>query len=356
MMSLMEPLFDAAYLGVVIALGMRLLLEEGRDAKRFGIMAMILGFGDAFHLVPRIVSNLTRDGFDRYVSLLSWGEFVTSITMTVFYVLFYHYYRALSGDGSRVKARLIYSLAALRVALVLLPQNGWGTTGSYAFGIIRNVPFAVMGLLLIVWCLRYRETDGLRHTGVLIAASFIFYIPVVVGVRFVPALGALMIPKTIAYVLLVVTGFSFFIKDFRPENLLKDSVVFLLLGLMSGVFYREFTKIFSWTGYTALKVCHAHLLALGFVLLILIYLMMQNEAESMPAIKTPLSVYFTGLALTAVTMTVRGIYTVTSGGTVLFPDAALSGAAGAGHIILGVGLVWLMVKIVRIKARETARV
>lgn len=34
MFHLMEPLFDLSYLGLVIALGLRLLLEENPSAKR----------------------------------------------------------------------------------------------------------------------------------------------------------------------------------------------------------------------------------------------------------------------------------------------------------------------------------
>lgn len=350
MMYLIEPLFDAAYLGLIIALGLRLLLENNKDAKRFGLMAIILGLGDAFHLVPRIVSNLTANGFDKYVSLLSWGEFVTSITMTLFYILFYHYYRTLSGDNNRTKAGLIYTLAVIRVIMVLLPQNLWGTKGSYLFGILRNIPFAIMGLLLIIWTWKYRDKDGLKNTGILIAASFLFYLPVVVGASFIPALGAFMMPKTVAYVLLVVTGFRYFIKDFRPENILKDSAVFLFLGLAGGVFYREFTKLFAWEAFTTLSVVHVHLIALGFIALLAMYAVMQSEGKKSAEIRIPLTVYITGLTWTAVSFMVRGIYSITSPETKLFPDAALSGIAGSGHIILGIGIAWVILKLIRIKS------
>lgn len=123
MKFLMESPFDTVYLGLILALGLRLILENNKQGKSFGFMAIILGLGDAFHLVPRIISNLTINGFDKYVTLLSWGEFVTSVTMTLFYILFYYYYRNLSGDKYKKKAIWIYFLAAVRFIMILLPQN-----------------------------------------------------------------------------------------------------------------------------------------------------------------------------------------------------------------------------------------
>lgn len=349
MAHLMESMFDVAYLGLVIALGIRLLLESGRDARVYGAMAVVLGLGDAFHLLPRVVSHLTVDGFERYLRALSYGEMVTSLSMTAFYLLFFSYYRSLSGDRDRRKAMLVYALAAARVILVALPQNRWGTEGSYLFSLLRNVPFAILGLLLILWTWRYRRQEGLRHTSLLIAASFLFYLPVVVGARFVPLLGALMIPKTVAYVLLVAVGYRHFIRGFCAENLLRLAAVFLLLGLAGGVFYREFTRYFGWTAYTSLSVVHVHLLALGFVLCLLLHALLRQQEARLPAMKAPVLVFVTGLGWTVTAFMVRGIYAVTSQGAALLPSAALSGLAGLGHLLLGAGLVWLTLRLVRPK-------
>lgn len=58
-MKLFESLFDLTYLVLVIALGIRLLLEAKKEAKLFGVMAVLLGLGDAFHLIPRVLSHLS---------------------------------------------------------------------------------------------------------------------------------------------------------------------------------------------------------------------------------------------------------------------------------------------------------
>ena len=49
--------------------------------------------------------------------------------------------------------------------------------------------------------------------GLAIALSFGFYIPVVLFAEVFPVIGALMIPKTLAYVWVVVMGISLYKKE-----------------------------------------------------------------------------------------------------------------------------------------------
>ena len=54
MQAIMETLFDAVYLTTVITLGI-LMIAKSKGNKQyllFGIMAVVLGLGDSFHLVP----------------------------------------------------------------------------------------------------------------------------------------------------------------------------------------------------------------------------------------------------------------------------------------------------------------
>ena len=61
MQAVFETLFDAVYLVTVIALG--ILMIRGSKGRRqyllFGAMAVTLGCGDAFHLIPRAVALCT---------------------------------------------------------------------------------------------------------------------------------------------------------------------------------------------------------------------------------------------------------------------------------------------------------
>lgn len=348
-MELFESLFDVAYLVIVVALGVRLLLEDTKGARLFGIMAILLGLGDSFHLLPRIMSHLNPGGFEVYESALSWGKFVTSITMTVFYLLYYYYYKRISGSNSKGKDTLMYGLVIGRIVLTLLPQNEWGQMpGSFTFSIIRNIPFAILGVLLIIWSWQDRDKPGLKYMAELIFFSFLFYIPVVLWANLVPMIGALMMPKTVAYLLLVIVGYRHFIKGFKPLNILNISFVYLIMGLAAGVFYREFTKFNSFYDKTTLGILHVHSIAVGFISLLLLWLILRNidTTELIEKFKRPILSWVGGLYFTIVTMTVRGISQIVGDGYLPFPDAALAGIAGIGHIILGVSIVWTILVLI----------
>lgn len=344
-MSIFESLFDVLYLSVVVGLGMRLLLEKTRGARLFGLMAILLGLGDAFHLMPRVLSHLSPLGFAGHEAALSWGQFVTSITMTVFYLLYYHFYRNQSGDCSNTKRYAIYALAAIRILLAALPQNGWGQLpGNYLFGIFRNIPFAIMGALLIYWSFKERTKPGLEGMWWLILLSFLFYIPVVLWSERFPPIGALMMPKTVAYLAIVVRGFRYFVGAFKGRSILGIAYANLTMGLVAGVFYREFTKFYRFTEPTHLGKLHAHTLALGFIGMLLFYLLARDiEAHQLRKIKRPIYLFESGLVFTVVNMAVIGLYEVVGQGQETINPAAISGTSGLGHILLAAGLVWTLV-------------
>ena len=214
MQAIFETVFDILYLCTVIFLGITMLRRAGgeRQYVLLGLMAVILGCGDAFHLVPRAIALCTT-GLEAHAAALGVGKLVTSITMTVFYVLFYHVWRArYRMEGRRGLTLAVYALALVRVVLCLFPQNDWlSYRQPLSWGIARNVPFAILGILIIVLFYRdARRTDDkhFRWAWLAVTLSFGFYIPVVLFAETVPTVGMLMIPKTLAYVWLVVMGFQ----------------------------------------------------------------------------------------------------------------------------------------------------
>lgn len=214
MQAIMETIFDAVYLSLVITLGV-IMIKKSRGQGQyflFGIMAVTLGAGDAFHLVPRALALCTT-GLDQYVVALGVGKLITSITMTVFYLLLYFVWRLRYNIvGHQGLNGLMFGLAALRVALCLFPQNGWTSANpSLLWGVLRNVPFALMGALVIVLFWRSSRESKDRafwNMGLSILLSFAFYIPVVLFSETIPSVGILMIPKTCAYVWSVLIGYQ----------------------------------------------------------------------------------------------------------------------------------------------------
>lgn len=102
-------------------------------------------------------------------------------------------------------------LAAVRIILCLFPQNRWtDAEAPLSWGIYRNIPFVLLGLLIIfLFAKKAAETNdkGFRFMWLAIVLSFAFYITVVLFAGTVPVLGMLMIPKTCAYVWIVLMGY-----------------------------------------------------------------------------------------------------------------------------------------------------
>ena len=94
MQAVAETLFDVVYLVSVIAIGIRMIRGSRGDRQflLFGWMAVVLGAGDSFHLVPRALALCTT-GLENYTVPLRLGKWITSVTMTVFYVLLYYVWR-----------------------------------------------------------------------------------------------------------------------------------------------------------------------------------------------------------------------------------------------------------------------
>ena len=127
------------------------------------------------------------------------------------------------------------------------------------------------------------------------------------------------------------------------KRYINAALLYAILAMAGGVFYREFTKFNGFTGKTTLSVVHTHYFLLGMVLFLLLLLLEKSFSFTGPV----LAVYHVGLNLAALMLVVRGVAQVLSPGLSSGMSAAISGMAGIGHILLGVSLVILLVQIRR---------
>lgn len=206
--AIAETVFDILYLGFALYAGLTMLLKGNTPLiKKAGLMAALLGAGDAFHLLPRCYALWTT-GLEANAAALGIGKLITSITMTVFYLILYYIWRdhyRITGRKNLTKA--MWGLSVLRTALCLLPQNQWlSYRQPLLFGVLRNIPFAIMGIIIIMIFAqenRQKKELAFRSMPLAVALSFGFYLPVVLFSGTAPAVGILMIPKTLAYVWIV---------------------------------------------------------------------------------------------------------------------------------------------------------
>ena len=214
MQAVFETLFDIVYLSTVITIGI-LMLKKADHRKQYvlyGAMAVTLGCGDAFHLIPRAVALCTT-GLASYTAVLGIGKLITSITMTIFYLMLYYVWRQRYQVSGRKELTIaIWLLSAARIILCFFPQNEWtSATPSLAWGVYRNIPFTILGILVVVLFFKSaRENNDkpFKNLWLTVVISFACYLPVVLFAEIYPVVGVLMIPKTCAYVWTVFIGWN----------------------------------------------------------------------------------------------------------------------------------------------------
>lgn len=131
------------------------------------------------------------------------------------------------------------------------------------------------------------------------------------------------------------------------KRYMNCALLYSVLAMAGGVFYREFTKLNAFTGKTTISVVHTHYFLLGMVVFLLLLLLEKNFSFTGSGTGKVLAVYHTGLNLTALMFVVRGVTQVLGSPLTSGMDAAISGMAGIGHILLGISLVLLLLQIRR---------
>ena len=130
------------------------------------------------------------------------------------------------------------------------------------------------------------------------------------------------------------------------KKYLNLSLVYAVAAMVGGVFYREFTKFNGFDGVTALGKVHTHLFLLGMMVFLLVALFAkQGDLMKQKTFRVFLCVYNIGVPLTAVMMAVRGVTQVLGMNLSAGASASISGIAGIGHILTGVGIILLLLSL-----------
>ena len=117
------------------------------------------------------------------------------------------------------------------------------------------------------------------------------------------------------------------------------------LGLLSGLFYREFTKFNDHFGGTQLAVVHTHWLTLGAICG-LIFLLLEKQFELSVLTKRYKAFMITfnvGVVLTGTMMLIKGSLQML--GNPFADSPMLAGFAGLGHMSVTAGFVLLLLML-----------
>jgi hypothetical protein len=185
--SKFEISFEIFYL--IFAAVAAVVLFYRRD-NIFAWAVIFLLFGDSFHIIPRILRTV-HGGYEKALRI---GNAVTSVTITLFYVMLY----LGINPAANIGLAAITILAVIRIVLYFLPQNNRTSKNPpQSWAIYRNIPFVIIGVITAIACFFQKRFFAV---GILIIISFLFYLPVVLYASKNPKIGILMLPKTAAYI------------------------------------------------------------------------------------------------------------------------------------------------------------
>lgn len=210
--DLMEAIFDIGYLGFGLIAGLVFLyMADGRKLfLLYGILTLVLCGGDAWHLVPRVVKALKGQN-EKVHFFMNLGLQVSSITMTVFYILLLYIWKETFApmEPPTWVVWIIWGSAIVRILICLLPQNNWyNGKGNMTLSLVRNGVFVLTGIgVIILYAMSGNTYDyQLNRMVAAIIISFGCYMPVTIWSKKKPMVGMLMIPKTCAYIWMIEMG------------------------------------------------------------------------------------------------------------------------------------------------------
>ena len=130
------------------------------------------------------------------------------------------------------------------------------------------------------------------------------------------------------------------------KKLINISGIYGLLALISGVFFREFTKAYNFTSHTSLGVAHVHLMVLGAFLFLVLSLFSRDTCiMDTGKFKKFMVTYNIGLPFMVIMFYVRGIIQVKSIEVSKAMNGMISGIAGISHLLVAIGLVFLFLSL-----------
>ena len=131
------------------------------------------------------------------------------------------------------------------------------------------------------------------------------------------------------------------------KRLLNAAFIYMLVGVASGLFYREFTKLndFAEGQFTQLGLAHTHLLTLGFIVLLIVLALEKvfGISSSPKLFAWFFWLYNAGVVLTSTMLIWHGSLTVLGQES----NKMISGIAGLGHMLITAGMIVFFVALRR---------
>jgi hypothetical protein len=155
--------------------------------------------------------HVTVNVFGKQLLLTPMGSLATAITFTIFYMALVMMWSARYNKPYGWFGYLLLALGVIRLLVMTHPANGWNSLQiAQPWSIYRNLFLMLMQLGVAFLILRDAIAAHDRTfiwIGAMILVSFVCYAPVIFLQQRVPQIGTLMIPKTMAYLVIAFLGF-----------------------------------------------------------------------------------------------------------------------------------------------------
>lgn len=125
------------------------------------------------------------------------------------------------------------------------------------------------------------------------------------------------------------------------NRLFTSAAAWTGLGLASGLYWREMTKLTEFTGHTQLSTAHTHALALGTIMFLVVLALAKSFDTAEKPTRLFTLLWNVGLGLTFGAMVVKGTLQVL--GVDLATSPMWAGIGGLGHMVLTGTFVYLFV-------------
>lgn len=208
MHSIIKSSFYIIFLVLAFTFGIKLLLNSkgNKLVMILGLSTLLLGIGEGFHIVPRILEIFAND-IDTYGQIIETGRFISSISIIVVYFLLFWFWRVyykISDKRYLEIVLIVFGFIGVTLSVIFKDSTG------YLMVIVRNIPLIVIAAIVIF---------GYKKQSVLTSdKGFKFmWIPLLLSVVFTLAfellrfdfdfLIILMMPKTLMYIWVVSIGY-----------------------------------------------------------------------------------------------------------------------------------------------------
>lgn len=206
-----ESIYDILYLVIALCMSMYFITTNEKNTLYgfYGMMGLLIVFGDCFHLIPRIIS-FKHEKAELIEFALGVGKCIAYISMTLYYLLLIYFYKGYYDKELSIPITIFtWFLVMIRFIFCMYPMNQWTTTEiNMNTNILRNIPDILIGSIAMML---YFNVERVTNTSfsfmwVAILLTMLFHFPTVILSKKYPRFDMLIIPKTIMYLWILCMG------------------------------------------------------------------------------------------------------------------------------------------------------